>query len=392
MPGSGCGRNHYRGGGIACIRLPLFFVLSNESRVRIFLIRANITQLFVLAENRASQWLVSQLSHARNSLGYGRHTPKANQVGFRALEDDRIEAIAKIHKWLEDSSADSLFVIQGPRGSRKKEFAIDQALRNKKYVLNIDCRPVQEARGDTKTITAAAKQVGFWPVLLWMNKIINLIDITAQGMINAKTDFSETLGSQMDKIFENTSEALRKIALHDRKKTDEDVDKYLQAHPECQPVVVIDNFLHRSKESTVFYHKISEWAAEITRENIAHVILLTDDVSKSFGKAFPDCVFQQISLEDCSPGIAKRVVIDLLKEDEIELRDNQGQLDGCIEKLGGRITDLEGLAGMIKTGETPQRKSVSSMRMHLTLSRGGRHDHPAISLGSSQNVHFQSLL
>lgn len=327
--------------------------------MRIFLIRANIIQLFAFSDNRASQWLVSQVSRARDGLGYGQHKHKADKAGFKALEDDRKESMAKIHKWLEDPSADSIFVIQGPPGSRKREFAIDQALSNKKYVLNIDCRPVQEARGDTKTITAAAKQVGYWPVLLWMNKIINLIDVTAQGMMHTKTEFSETLDSQLDNVFENTAEAIRKIALRDRKKTDEDVDKYLRTHPECRPVVVIENFLHRSKESTMFYHKISGWAAEITREKIAHVILLTDDVSKSFGKTFPACVFRQISLEDCSPGIAKRVVIDLLKEDKADLRGDEGELDGCIDKLGGRITDLEDLARRMKIGETPQRKSFS---------------------------------
>lgn len=356
--------------------------------MRIFLIRANITQLFTLADKKASQWLVSQFNRARDSLGYGHHKHSADKAGFKALEIDRKESIAKIHKWLEDSFADSLFVIQGPPGSRKKEFAIDQALRNKKYVLNIDCKPVQEARGDTKTITAVAKQVGYWPVLLWMNKIINLIDITAQGMIHAKTDFSETVDSQLDHIFENTSEALRKIALQSRKKTDEDVDKYLQTHPECQPVVVIENFLHRSKESTMFYHKISDWAAEITRNNIAHVILLTDDVSKSFGKAFPDCDFQQISLEDCSPEIAKRVVVDLLKEDKTELRDDKEELDDCLEKLGGRITDLENFARRIKTGETPRGESFSPMSTQLTVIRGGRHNNPTICFRDSQNVHL----
>lgn len=344
----------------------LFICFSNKSRVRVFVIRAKITQPFAFPDNKTFQWLLSQVSRAGDSLGYGRYRHKTDNAGFKALEDDRKDSIAKIHKWLEDSSADSLFVIQGPRGSRKKEFAIDQALSNKKYVFNIDCRPVQEARGDTKTITAAARQVGYWPILLWMNKIINLIDITAQGMIHTKTDFSETLDSQLDNIFENTSEALRKIALYGHKQSNEDADKYLQAHPECQPVVVIDNFLHRSKDSTMFYHKISDWAAEITRDNIAHVILLTDDVSKSFGKTFPDCVFQQVSLEDCSPGIAKRVVIDLLKEDKSELRDDEGELDGCIEKLGGRITDLEDLTRRIKTGETPRRELFPSAITRLT--------------------------
>ncbi|KAG9578716.1 hypothetical protein KCU86_g13480, partial [Aureobasidium melanogenum] len=148
-------------------------------------------------------------------------------------------------------------------------------------------------------------------------------------------------------------------------------DEYLEAHPERRPVVVIDNFLHKSQEGTVVYDKIAEWAARITTSNIAHVIFLTHDVSfsKSLSKALPDRVFRQISLSDTSLEVAKRFVInhiDFEAEDAeagikqltpSQRRKDLGELDSVLPALGGRLTDLEFLARRIKAGETP-RKAV----------------------------------
>jgi hypothetical protein len=111
-------------------------------------------------------------------------------------------------------------------------------------------------------------------------------------------------------------------------------------------------------------------AARLTTTNVAHVIFLTNDVafSKSLSKALPDRVFRQISLSDCSPEVAKKFVVTHLDADveddpvpkdgsEKKLpsqhRTDLGELDTCIDLLGGRLTDLEFLARRIKTGETP---------------------------------------
>jgi hypothetical protein len=110
----------------------------------------------------------------------------------------------------------------------------------------------------------------------------------------------------------------------------------------------------------------------LTTTNVAHVIFLTNDVafSKSLSKALPDRVFRQISLSDCSPEVAKKFVITHLDADveddpapkdgsEKKLpsvhRTDLGELDSCIDLLGGRLTDLEFLARRIKTGETPNK-------------------------------------
>lgn len=266
-------------------------------------------------------------------------------------------------------SADTFIVIQGPRGSGKKELVVDQALKGRKDTLIIDCKPIQEARGDGKTIRAAALEVGYRPVFSWMNNINSLIDLAAQGTIGQKAGFSETLDSSLAKIWHTTGAALRQIALRGRKKDDDKLndDEWLEQHPEKRPVVVIDNFLHKSQENSVIYDKISEWAAGLTTANIAHVIFLTTDVSfsKSLSKALPDRVFRLIALGDTSPEVAKRFVVNHLDADfneaatagelrPSERREDLRELDGCISTLGGRLTDLEFLARRIKAGETPE--------------------------------------
>lgn len=208
------------------------------------------------------------------------------------------------------------------------------------------------------------------------------IDLAAQGMTGMKTGFSETLETQLAKIYTNTATALKQIGLQDRKKDDKDAhlsdDEYLEAHPEKRPVVVVDNFLHKNSEpgTQLVYDKVAEWAAQLATSSVAHVIFITQDISftKSLGKALPDRVFREITLGDYSAEIAKRYVINhldfdadvsQLKKEEAEegeevrqltpsqKREDLRELDGVIEQLGGRLTDLEFLARRIKAGEAP---------------------------------------
>lgn len=275
-------------------------------------------------------------------------------------------------------------------------------------MLVVDCKPMQEARGDAATIASAAAQVGYWPVFSWMNNISGLMDLAAQGMTGSKAGFSETLENQMVKIWAKTSTALKSIALEGRKRDDKDAklsdDEFLEAHPERRPVVVIDNFLHKSGEvgAALVYDKLAEWAAQLTTSNIAHVIFLTTDVSfsKSLSKALPDRVFRQISLGDCSPDVAKRYVINHLdfdaepakvtgdsKDNEetrqltpSQKREDLRELDQVIGYLGGRLTDLEFFARRIKAGETPTKavqeiidqSSSEILKMYLLLNSDNR--------------------
>jgi len=175
--------------------------------------------------------------------------------------NDRKPNINQIQGWLLEST-DTFNIVQGPRGSGKKEL-VDEALKHRKYKLTIDCKPIQEARGDSATISAAASEVGYRPVFSFMNAINGWIDLAAQGTTGVKTGFSETLETQLVKIWNSTATALKQIALEGRKKDDKDAnisdDEYLEAHPERRPVVVIDNFLHKSQDNPVVYDKLAEW-------------------------------------------------------------------------------------------------------------------------------------
>ncbi|KAL8899001.1 MAG: hypothetical protein Q9207_006416 [Kuettlingeria erythrocarpa] len=337
--------------------------------IRTFFIKCHVSQAFHLTENSLYKWFRSQLTRANEILTFKQR--KGDDAGFSAVWDDRRGDIEQIRTWLMET-ADTFIVVQGPRGSGKRELVLDEAIKGRKNTLVIDCKPIQEARGDSKTIFAAAQAVGYRPVFSWMNTFSSMIDLAAQGTIGTKTGFSETLDTQLAKIWQNTSHALKELALEGRKKDEKDSelgdDEYLEAHPERRPVVVIDKFLYKSQESTIVYEKLAEWAAALTTANVAHVIFLTNDVSfsKSLSKALPNRVFRQISLGDCSPEVAKRFVVNHLDADAEVGRDGKKtlpsqsrkdltELDGCIDILGGRLTDLEFLARRIKTGESPQK-------------------------------------
>ncbi|KAG9770945.1 hypothetical protein KCU88_g6490, partial [Aureobasidium melanogenum] len=342
--------------------------------IRTFFIKMHITHGLKLEDYPIVRYIKSQLSRGYDIIRLRKQ--KGEDENLKIIWEDRQGAINQIQTWLMET-ADTFIVIQGPRGAGKKELVLDQALKDRPNKLVIDCKKIQEARGDSATIAAAAAEVGYKPVFSWMNSMSSMIDLAAMGTIGTKTGFSETLETQLNKIWGNTTTALKQIALSHRKKDEKDAqmsdDEWLEAHPEYRPVVVIDNFLHKNNEgvSSVVYDKMGEWAAALTTQNIAHVIFLTTDVSfsKSLSKALPDRVFRQITLSDCTPEVAKKLVIQHLStetdeesdvpEDEKlaarKRRSDLDELDSVIDVLGGRLQDLEFLSRRIKTGESPGR-------------------------------------
>ncbi|KAL6243560.1 mitochondrial escape protein 2 [Rhinocladiella similis] len=341
--------------------------------IRTFFIRMHVTHGLHLEDRPLYRWAKSWLSRGYDYIRLRKQA--GDDDSLKIVWEDRQGAITQLQTWMIET-ADTFIVVQGPRGAGKKELVADQALKGRPNKLIIDCKKIQEARGDSATIAAAAAEVGYRPVFSWMNSISSMIDLAAMGTIGTKTGFSETLDTQLAKIWGNTTTALKKIALSHRNKNDEKDaqmadDEWLEAHPEYRPVVVIDNFLHKNNEgsSSIVYDKLGEWAATLTTQNVAHVIFLTTDVSfsKSLSKALPDRVFRQITLSDCTPEVAKKLVLQHLKPEDGEapvadgeekmssaqMQSNIDELDGVIQVLGGRLTDLEFLARRIKTGESP---------------------------------------
>ncbi|KAH8906821.1 hypothetical protein BR93DRAFT_945112 [Coniochaeta sp. PMI_546] len=344
--------------------------------IREFFIKAHVQKSFQISNSKLYKWFQRQTSDIMSQI----RQKKAEQAGLSALWTHRKDLIDDINTWLLET-ADTFIVVQGPRGSGKKELVLDQVLKDRDDVLVVDCKPIIEARGEAGTIKHLASAVGYRPVFSWANNLSSLVDLAVQGTTGVKANFSETLESQITKILQTSAVALKNVALDGRNKNDKDAtlsdDAYLEAHPEKRAVVVIDNFLHKSEETSLVYDKIAEWAAALVQSNIAHVIFLTNDTSysKSLSKSLPDRVFRSVALGDLSPSIAKQYVVSHLDPDDQVLAGDQeastedkerilkagsyrkdlAELDECIESLGGRLTDLEFLARRLKSGQSPKR-------------------------------------
>lgn len=331
--------------------------------IRTFFIKVKVKSTLHTEDHPVVQWVRKQVSKA-NRMYFG--SRRTDPRGLAAIWEDRQNDISQLQAWLTET-VETFIVIHGPRGSGKRELVLEQTLKDHKYKLVIDCKQLQDARGDTAKISRAAAQVGYRPLFSWMNSISSFIDLAAQGMIGTKAGFSETLDAQLSKIWQNTAVAMKRVALEGRRKEDKDAnlsdDEYLEAHPEKRPVVVIDNFVYDS-EGDIVLDKLTEWAAGLTTANIAHVIFLTTDssFSKPLSKALPNQVFRTIGLGDCSLEVGRRFVMSHLDTEGDGGADgakekptrNLAGLDDCIKVLGGRITDLEFMAHRIEAGETPQ--------------------------------------
>ncbi|KAF4123602.1 RNA12 protein [Geosmithia morbida] len=341
--------------------------------IRQFFIKMHIQHSWSISESRLYKWFKSQ----KDSLIPGSHGTQHDDLS--AVWNHRRDLIEQLRSWL-DGSSDTFIVVTGPKGSGKKDMVLKQTLDGRKNVLEIDCRPISEARGEAGVIRRLAAAVGYRPVFSWANNISSMVDLAIQGTTGVKAGFSETLESQFNKIFYTTSSALKEVALSARTKRDKDADltddAYLESHPERRPVIVIDNFMHKAEDKGLAYDKLAEWAATVVQNNIAHVIFLTSDTSytKPLAKALPDRVLRTLSLGDLDLDVARNFVLSRVREDTRTEEEKESEqdaaeaagkplvhkeldltgLDESIRTMGGRLTDLEFLSRRIKSGQTPK--------------------------------------
>ncbi|KAF4980928.1 hypothetical protein FZEAL_3173 [Fusarium zealandicum] len=339
--------------------------------IREFFIKLHIQHSLEFKDSRIYKWF------KKHTGNFSFTSKRKSDDGLEEVWNHRRDAIEKVHGWLDETS-DTFIVVTGPKGSGKVEMIMDQALEGRKNVLKLDCKRIVEARGEAGTIKRLATAVGYRPVFSWANSMSSMIDLAVQSTTGVKAGFSETLESQVNKILQTTTGALKDVAISMRSKKDSDYklseDAWLEAHPERRPVIVIDNFLHKDEENSIIYDKLAEWAAAVVQNNVAHVIFLTTDTaySKPLAKALPDRLFRTVSLGDLAPEVAKNFVLSRLKDQlaaDAKAREEEGgdkakkvvdprpdmtELDTCIDTLGGRLTDLEFLARRLRTGQSPK--------------------------------------
>ncbi|KAI0518459.1 RNA12 protein [Xylaria bambusicola] len=337
--------------------------------IRSFFVKAHVSRKYRLSNNRVYRWLRQQTSDI-----FAFRRGGAEQAGLNAVWSHRKDIIEQIQAWLMET-AETFIVIQGPRGSGKRELVLEQALKDRENILVIDCKEIIEARGESAIIKKMASEVGYRPIFSWANSMSSMVDLAIQSTTGVKAGFSETLDSQLQKILQASAGALQALDLESRSKNDADAslpaDAYLEAHPEKRAVVVVDNFVYNSDANTLIYDRIADWAAALVQSDVAHVIFLTNDSSytKVLSKSLPDRVFRHVALGDLSPDVARRFILGHVSADQktdestddnsaekqsVAVVPDLAELDACIGTLGGRLTDLEYLARRIKAGQSPK--------------------------------------
>jgi hypothetical protein len=292
--------------------------------IRQFFIRSRIQQTYKVDNNRIVKWFKSQTNDIMTTFGKPKRSP--TETALNAVWTHRRNLVDQMRAWLMEDT-DTFIVIQGPRGSGKRELIMDEVLKDRNNVLVVDCKQVVEGRGESGTISNLAAAVGYKPVFSWVNSISSIVDLAIQSTTGVKSGFSETLESQVVKILQTTASALKDVALAEKTKVPDGIvvhadvsdDAFLEAHPERRPVVVIENFIGRHDGTNIVYDKIADWAALLTQSNVAHVIFLTEDASysKTLSRVQPDRVFRQISLGDLTPDVAKKFILTRLRDEHL---------------------------------------------------------------------------
>ena len=316
--------------------------------IRVWFIKTHVTQAWNFENSKIAKWITR---YTFSFMGV------KQQQQDSMWSDERSELVEKLRGYLSDSSS-TFIIVQGPRGSGKRELVIDTVLKDRPNVLTIDCESIISEHGETQKLKSLASQVGYWPLFSWFNGISSMMDLAAQGVIGSKPGFSETLDAQIVNILEMTSIALKRIALADKRKDKEyrkmRDETYLETNPDKRPVIVIDNYLFRGEGSEVFYDSIAKWTAELVQSNIAHVVFIGNDVamSKNLSKALPSRMHNIVILGDADISSAKKYVLRKLSDDSHKEIDNE-ELTNAIQLLGGRLTDLETLSQHVGIGESP---------------------------------------
>ena len=182
---------------------------------------------------------------------------------------------------------DSFIMISGAKGLGKMEM-IKEATASKKYKLVINADELVKARNFKEQLESLAKQVGYRPILSFISSLTNAMELMITATTGQKADITTTPRSQVEKILECTTVALKNIkekqqkALQDQKKkqhrtTGSTEDQaVITIPPDNIPVIVLNRFMNRT---TPFASVIAEWAAGLVENGLAHVIISTRNVS-----------------------------------------------------------------------------------------------------------------
>ncbi|EPX72268.1 RNA-binding protein [Schizosaccharomyces octosporus yFS286] len=260
----------------------------------------------------------------------------------------------KLEEWLNEA-LHSFIVVQGPRGSGKRDL-VDRAVGDRKHVLIFDCDRLFSGTSQEMFVSSLASQTGYFPLFSFLNSLSSMIDMAAQGLIGQKTGIVSSSEGQVRQILSTTQAVLRKLALGEQRGTQNsnvlDESEYLEVHADKLPIVVLDNFQLR-KLSNPMQHMVAEWAGNLVKEGIVHVLMLTPDVGgtktlEQYVGGWENCT---LLLGDADPALARRYVLDSIPE-EMQTEKLEKELKKQLPKIGGRLRDLDYVARRLRVNNS----------------------------------------
>ncbi|KAJ3822055.1 RNA12 protein-domain-containing protein [Lentinula raphanica] len=377
------------------IFLPVLFFLIGTLTYTIFdpirtlMVEAKLLDWFDLKQFRFYKWLRA------NTLE--RLYTKTDSVPVdKQIWKEREDAQRGIYAYLSDLPSTVTFV-HGPQGSGKSTMIASALKSAERKSLVIDCRELSKASSDAQLVAGLAKQTGYWPIFSFLNSMNNLIDLASVGLIGQKAGLSRSVDEQLQQILDTVALALKTVSEKQHKQITKKIQAKGQGKPadgsniakgsdnekanasevnqkqddqsssvdagkkkendvadiqavEALPIVVIRNFAGKAVREDLL-NSLAQWAAKLAENQIAHVIVVSDnrENSKKVAKALQSKPLNFVALYDADEASALAFVQEKLREadDNVKLTSEDRTY---VKRLGGRSVDLESLVNKVRTG------------------------------------------
>ncbi|KAJ4464625.1 exonuclease [Lentinula edodes] len=378
----------------------LFFLLGTLTYtifdpIRILMVEAKLLDWFDLKEFKVYKWLRA------NTLERIYSKSEALPVD-KQIWKEREDAERAIQAYLSDLPSTVTFV-HGPQGSGKSTMIASALKSAERKSLVIDCRELSKASSDAQLVAGLAKQTGYWPIFSFLNSLNNLIDLASVGVIGQKAGLSRSVDEQLQQILDTVALALRNVSdkqhkavtkkikakererptdqldkkkasqreesLNEKANVPPDADQKQAQKPsltdsgrkkenegneiqavEALPIVVIRNFAGKTAREDLL-NGLAQWAAKLAENQIAHVIVISDnrENSKKVAKALQSKPLNFVALYDADETSALAFVQEKLHEADVDVTLSREEKT-YVQRLGGRSVDLESLINKVRSG------------------------------------------
>ncbi|KAJ3864348.1 exonuclease [Lentinula novae-zelandiae] len=362
----------------------LFFLLGTLTYtifdpIRILMVEAKLLDWFDLKEFKVYKWL--RANTLERIYSKSEALPADKQIW-----KEREDAERAIQAYLSDLPSTVTFV-HGPQGSGKSTMIASALESAERKSLVIDCRELSKASSDAQLVAGLAKQTGYWPIFSFLNSLNNLIDLASVGVIGQKAGLSRSVDEQLQQILDTVALALRNVSdkqhkaitkqikAKERERPTDQLDKKKASQREeslnekaddpgrkkeneandiqaveALPIVVIRNFAGKTAREDLL-NGLAQWAAKLAENQIAHVIVISDnrENSKKVAKALQSKPLNFVALYDADETSALAFVQEKLHEADVDVTLSREEKT-YVQRLGGRSVDLESLINKVRSG------------------------------------------